>query len=257
MTIHHSSVGNGPVDVIFMHGLFGQGKNWLTVARALGDDATCHLLDMPNHGHSSWTVGFDYDEQADILIDWLRDHFDHPVVLVGHSMGGKHAMRVALRAPELAAALVVVDISPARNESAMGFTSLVAGLKTLDLDTVVSRGWADRKLTEQIPDDGVRRFLLQNLQRTEDSWSWLPNLDMLGDHLHELSGWPPIEAEYDGPTVWIVGGRSDYVQPEHQEPMRRLFPRVRAVTLKRAGHWVHADDPEGMIATLRAVLDAL
>lgn len=257
MTIHRQTIGHGAVDVVFLHGLFGQGKNWTTVAKAIGEEATCHLLDMPNHGRSSWTVDFDYDEIAGYVADWLKDTFDHPVVLVGHSMGGKIAMRLALLEPELVRALMVVDISPARNASALGFTSLVAGLRSLDLDHVVSRGYADRTLRDRIPDDSVRRFLLQNLQRTEDSWHWLPNLDMLGDHLHEISGWPAIDAVYEGPVWWVVGGRSDYVQPAHHEPMRLHFPAVRVLTLKRAGHWVHAEDPEGFVQTLEAFLGTL
>lgn len=258
MTLHHQAVGTGPLDVVFMHGLFGQGKNWLTVARHLDGLATSHLLDMPNHGHSPWTVGFDYDEMAEIVGDWVLDTFDHPVVVVGHSMGGKIAMRFALQRPEAVAGLVVVDISPARNNSALHFTSLVAGLKSLPLDDVVSRGWADRALAGRIPNDAVRRFLLQNLQRKEDHWSWLPNLDMLGDNLHEVAGWNPAPgAPYVGPTLWVVGGQSDYVTSEHHDAMRALFPSVRMVTVKRAGHWVHSDDPATFVQALRRFVSEL
>ncbi len=257
MTLHTTSVGDGPLEVVFLHGLFGQGKNWLTVAKAVSDLARCHLVDTPNHGRSSWTHVFDYDEQADIVADWVREHTATPTVIVGHSMGGKIAMRLALRHPELVKALVVVDISPARNVSALRFTTLVAGLKSLRLDEIASRGYADQQLAERIPDDGLRRFLLQNLQRTEGHWSWLPNLDLLGDHLHEIGGWEPIVGHFDGPTLWVAGGRSDYIRPEHAQAMRELFPMVRQITLKRAGHWVHSDDPESFVATLRQFLAQL
>ncbi|WP_297748422.1 alpha/beta fold hydrolase [uncultured Tessaracoccus sp.] len=258
MTLYTRTVGDGPVDVVFMHGLFGQGKNWFTVARALGAVATSHLLDMPNHGHSPWTVEFDYDEMADIVGDWILDTFDHPVVVVGHSMGGKIAMRFALQRPDAVAGLVVVDISPARNDSALNFTSLVAGLKSLPLDDVVSRGWADRVLAERIPDDDIRRFLLQNLQRKDGAWSWLPNLDLLGDNLHAVAGWKPAAgSSYEGPTLWVAGGRSDYIKESHDAVMRELFPAVRMVTVKRAGHWVHADDPDTFVQTLRLFLSEL
>lgn len=249
------TVGGGPVDVVFMHGLFGQGKNWTTVAKAIGDLATSHLVDLPNHGESSWTTEFDYDEQAEIVADWLHDTFDgRPVVLVGHSMGGKMAMRLAIRHSDVVSGLVVVDISPARNESALFFTSLVSGLRSLDLDTVASRGYADHALAERIPNDTIRRFLLQNLQRAGDHWTWKANLDMLGDELHAISGWQPIDGTYEGPALWIIGGKSDYVKPEHDEPMRQHFPALRAITLKRAGHWVHSEDPESFIEVLRAFL---
>lgn len=258
MTLYSRTVGDGPIDVVFMHGLFGQGKNWFTVARSLDTVATSYLLDMPNHGHSSWTVGFDYDEMADVVGDWILDRFDHPVVVVGHSMGGKIAMRFALQRPDAVAGLMVVDISPARNDSALNFTSLVAGLKSLPLDDVVSRGWADRALAERIPDDNVRRFLLQNLQHKDDTWSWLPNLDMLGDNLHAVAGWKPAAGpSFEGPTLWVAGGRSDYVKEAHHATMRELFPAVRIVTVKQAGHWVHADAPDTFVQTLRLFLSEL
>jgi pimeloyl-ACP methyl ester carboxylesterase len=257
LSIHSVSVGEGPVDVVFLHGLFGQGKNFQTIAKAIGDLATSRLVDLPNHGESSWTEEFDYDEHASLVAEWLRANFDHPVVLVGHSMGGKIAMRLALQHPELVRALVVVDISPDRNETALGFTSLVSGLRSLDLENVVSRSYADHQLAERIPEDAVRRFLLQNLQRGADHWRWRANLDLLGDELHAISGWKPIEGSYEGPTLWVVGGKSDYVKPEHEGPMREHFPAVRSITLKRAGHWVHSEDPESFIEILRMLIEQL
>ena len=172
-------------------------------------------------------------------------------------MGGKVAMRLAVHHPDLVAGVIIVDISPARNESVLGFTSLVAGLRSLDLDTVASRGYADQALVERIPDDTVRRFLLQNLVRDGDGWAWAANLDLLGDELHAISGWTPLEGSYSGPAMWVRGGKSDYVRPEHDEPMRGHFPAVRAVTLKRAGHWVHAEDPEAFIDVVTAFLSEL
>lgn len=254
MTLHESVVGSGPVDAVFLHGLFGQGKNFGTVAARLGDVSTCHLVDLPNHGRSSWTETFTLDNQAEVVGDWLAARFDHPVALIGHSLGGKISMRLALRRPELVDRLMVVDISPARNVAAAHFVNLVAALRTLDLDRLTSRTQADQELTELIPDDVLRRFLLQNLRHKGAHWSWLANLDLLGDSLHAVGGWPPITGSYPGPVLWVNGGRSPYVQPEHLEPMRELFPRVLQVTLKKAGHWVHADDPEGFVAVVRHLL---
>ncbi|HMS37344.1 MAG TPA: alpha/beta fold hydrolase [Arachnia sp.] len=251
MKLNALTVGTGPRHVVFLHGLFGQGKNWGSIATALADVATCHLVDLPNHGLSPWTEAFDLDEQADLVVDWLRENVPTPVVLIGHSLGGKIAMRLALRHPELVDRLMVVDISPARNEAAQNFASLVAALRRLDLDHIASRGQAEQLLTPEIPDVVVRRFLLQNLRHRGEHWSWAANLDLLGDSLHEVGGWFPIHAVYAGPVVWVNGGRSPYVQPGHVEPMGALFPRVRQVTLKRAGHWVHADDPAAFVQVCR------
>ena len=254
MKLSELVIGSGPTHVVFLHGLFGQGKNFGSIATQVADIATCHLVDLPNHGRSPWTEEFSLDNQADGIIEWLDTTFDSPVALIGHSLGGKLAMRAALRRPELLDRLMVVDISPARNVSAAQFVNLVAALRQLDLDEIRSRTQADRELTELIPDDTVRRFLLQNLRHQGQHWSWLPNLDLLGDHLHDVGGWPRIEGTYDGPVLWVNGGRSPYVQPEHLAPMRELFPRVLQLTLKKAGHWVHADDPVAFVSVVRHFL---
>lgn len=252
--LHHLVVGSGPHTAVFLHGLFGQGKNFGSIATSLSDVATSYLTDLPNHGGSPWTETFSLDNQAAVVAEWLYQTFDHPVALIGHSLGGKIAMRVALQAPELIDKLMVVDISPARNVEAAQFVNLVAALRTLDLGAVTSRTQADDELTELIPDRTVRRFLLQNLRQKNGVWFWLPNLDLLADSLHAVGGWPAIDGEFDGPVVWVAGGRSPYILPEHAEPMRRLFPRVRQVTLNNAAHWVHADEPEAFASITRLFL---
>ena len=254
MNLYEVVIGSGPRQVVFLHGLFGQGKNFSSVATALADVATSHLVDLPNHGRSPWTEEFDLDAQADLVADWIAERFDAPVALIGHSLGGKIAMRVALRRPELIDRLMVVDISPARNEAAQSFAALVAALRHLDIDHIKSRTEAELLLTDEILDAVVRRFLLQNLRHKGQHWSWAANLDLLGDSLHEVGGWRTIDASYEGPVFWVTGGLSPYVQPEHVPIMRELFPRMFQITLKRAGHWVHADDPEAFLVVCRRFL---
>lgn len=254
MRLHDLVIGAGPQPVVFLHGLFGQGKNFSTVASALADRATSHLVDLPNHGRSPWTETFELDGQADAVADWIAGTFSAPVALIGHSLGGKLAMRLALRRPELVERLMVVDISPARNEAASSFDALVAALQRLDLEGLTSRSQADQSLAAEIPDVVVRRFLLQNLRHKGQHWSWTANLDLLGDSLHFVGGWPELEARFEGPVFWVTGGRSPYVQPEHVPIMRELFPRMLQVSLKRAGHWVHADDQESFLVVCRRFL---
>lgn len=255
MSLNDLTVGSGPHQAVFLHGLFGQGKNFSSVAAALADLATSHLVDLPNHGRSPWTVTFDLDGQADQVGDWITETFTAPVSLIGHSLGGKIAMRLALRRPDLVERLMVVDISPARNEAASSFDALVAALRRLDIDHLLSRTEADAQLAPEIPDVVVRRFLLQNLRRQGQHWAWMANLDLLADSLHFVGGWPEIDARFTGPVFWVTGGRSPYVQPEHVPVMRELFPRMRQVCLKRAGHWVHADDPESFLEVCRRFLN--
>lgn len=256
MTLHHATVGAGDIPVVFLHGLFGQGKNFTSIAQGLSDVATSWLVDLPNHGRSPWTTDFTLDNQADEVAAWVAEHFPDGVAVVGHSLGGKLAMRLALRSAHLVERLMVVDISPAENEAVESFGHLVSAMRGLALEDVTSRGAADARLRDEIPDPGVRGFLLQNLRRADDSWLWQCNLELLGDSLAAIGGWPPVEGSNEALTYWVAGGNSDYIRDDHLEPMRALFPRVVAMTLKNAGHWVHAEQPAAFTATVRHFLSA-
>ncbi|MDO5066300.1 MAG: alpha/beta fold hydrolase [Propionibacteriaceae bacterium] len=252
--IHSTTVGTGPVQLVFLHGLFGRGKNFSRIADALSDLATCHLVDLPNHGSSSWTIDFSLDGQAYHIASWIADHLTDPVSVIGHSLGGKLAMRLALSYPEAVERLMVVDISPTRSEGPASFAPLVAAMQGLDLENLTSRSAASDLLKAEIPDPVVRGFLLQNLRKVATGWTWDANLDLLGDSLSKIGGWPPTSAVYEGPVWWVSGGRSPYVQPEHTTDMKKLFPLVVSIRLKRAGHWVHAEEPEAFITLCREFL---
>lgn len=254
MSLHYLISGDGEDNVVFLHGLYGQGKNWATIAHNISDLATSYLVDLPNHGRSPWTVTFTLDNQAELVAEWIESQFSDPVSIVSHSLGGKIAMRLALNHPELVSRLMVVDISPATTARALSLGPLVAALRNLDLTRIDRRADADVLLRPEIPDDVVRGFLLQNLKRKDGSWYWMANLDLLEDNLHVVSGWPPLDATWEGLTYWVAGGKSGYIQPEQHEIMRRYFPQTRSVTLKQAGHWVHADVPEAFTTLTRHFL---
>jgi pimeloyl-ACP methyl ester carboxylesterase len=248
-------VGDGGPTVAFCHGLFGQGKNWTQIAKALSPDHRVLLLDMPNHGRSAWTEGFDYLEMADVVAAHLEP--EGPVALVGHSMGGKIAMCLALRHPGLVERLAVVDVAPVTYASGREFVGYIETMRAMDLAAIERRDQAEDALREAVPDPVVRSFLLQNLRRAEDGWHWQVNLDLLGEHMDELVGWPGErlgEASYDGPVLWVGGARSDYISDEHAEEMDRRFPRNRRVLIKGAGHWVHSEQPEVFLEVLRRFL---
>ena len=238
--------------IAFCHGLFGQGRNWTQIAKALSADHRVLLLDMPNHGRSPWTESFDYIELADLVAEELRG--DAPVILVGHSMGGKIAMCVALRHPELVERLVVVDVAPVAYASGREFVGYVEAMRALDLGALERRDQAEEALRGAVPDPVVRSFLLQNLRRTDDGWRWQVNLDLLGESMDGLTGWPADrlgESSYDGPVLWVGGANSDYIADEHSAEMDRRFPRNRRVLIKGAGHWVHSEQPEIFLEVLR------
>ncbi len=250
--LHVTELGErGPV-VAFFHGLFGQGKNWTQIGRALAEDHRVLLVDMPNHGRSGWTDRLDYLDLGE-RVSTLFDAAD-PVALVGHSMGGKIAMALALQRPDLVERLCVVDVSPVTYDGTREFAGYIAAMQGLDLSSLERRGDADEQLRPAVPDDTVRSFLLQNLRRDGDAWRWQVNLALLGERLGELGGWPADRLEdtapYDGRVLWVGGDRSDYVREEYATAMDRWFPHNRRVTIKGAGHWVHSEQPE----TFREVL---
>jgi pimeloyl-ACP methyl ester carboxylesterase len=256
-TLHTSTLGEAGSPVVFCHGLFGQGKNWTTIAKALADEHRVVLVDMPDHGQSPWSERFDFVTAADQVADLLSA--DDPVALVGHSMGGKVAMLVALRHPELVARLTVVDVSPVAYEHAEEFAGYIAAMRAIDLDTLERRGDADEALREAVRSPMVRGFLLQSLRHEGDDWSWRLNLELLGRDLDAITGWPEERLAdtpaYDGPVLWVGGERSAYVQTDYAAAMDRWFPRNRRVTVKGAGHWVHSEQPEVFIEVLRRFLD--
>ncbi len=257
--VHTTRLGESGTRVVFLHGLFGQGKNFSSIAKALQPEFASLLVDLPNHGRSGWTERFDYAHTADLVADVLREDVaaDGPVHVVGHSMGGKVAMALALRHPELVDRLVVVDISPVDSADMSEFEHLLGALATLDLDELTRRGEADEHLTELIGSRQVRGFLLQNLrEHPEEGWRWQANLELLRQELPIIGGFLEHTGEpFDRPVLWVGGSRSPYIQPEHAEVMRQLFPRTRQVTIKDAGHWVHSEQPEAFVSVLRAFLD--
>ncbi|WP_210440462.1 alpha/beta fold hydrolase [Nocardioides xinjiangensis] len=254
MSLHRTELGDSGSRVVFCHGLFGQGKNWTQAGRALSADHRVLLLDMPNHGRSPWTDTFDYLELADLVAAELGDE---PVALVGHSMGGKIAMCVALRHPGLVERLAVVDVAPVAYESGREFVGYIETMRAMDRAVLERREQAEEALREPVPNPVVRSFLLQNLRRTDDGWHWQVNLDLLGEHMSELVGWPGDrlgDATYDGPVLWVGGARSDYISDEHAVEMDRRFPRNRRVLIKGAGHWVHSEQPEVFLEVMRRFL---
>lgn len=250
-------VGNsGPV-VVFCHGLFGRGRNFRGIAKAMQPDYRCLLVDLPNHGSSDWTDEIDYALFGERLAEGVAS--DGPVAVVGHSMGGKVAMMLALLHPELVERLVVVDISPTGSDEVSEFEHLLGALARMDLDALDNLGDADRQLAREVAQPRLRGFLLQNLRRDREngSYGWQPNLDLLRQDLPAITAdIPHGDRSYPGPVLWVGGGRSDYVQAEQEPQMRALFPGTRRLTIKDAAHWVHSDQPEVFVSVLRHFLAA-
>lgn len=259
LSLHSETVGVSGETVVFLHGLFGQGKNFTQIAKGAQPDFQSLLVDLPNHGASDWTQGFDYVEQADVVAEHLRRTVaaEAPVNLVGHSMGGKVAMLLALRHPELIGRLAVVDISPVAHQSMGEFEHLLDSLLDLPLKEISSRREADERLREPIPEDMVRGFLLQSLVRSDEGFRWRPNLKLLRQSLPAIADFPEFDrAQFEQPVLWVAGAKSDYVQDEYAATMREFFPRTTLTTVKGAGHWVHAEQPQVFTEVLKRFLRA-
>ncbi|MFM6850755.1 MAG: alpha/beta fold hydrolase [Terrabacter sp.] len=259
------SVGTAGPRVAFLHGLFGQGRNWTQIAKAVsgpdGSDARCLLVDMPDHGRSPWSQEFSLDAYADAVAATLRATAPGETwMVVGHSLGGKVSMVLALRHPELVGRLVVVDIAPKGYGSLERFEGYIREMQQLPLAELTSRGDAEARFDE--PDPGVKAFLLQNLRREGHSWRWQVNLDLIAADAalgveSRIADWPRDVDDlpaYEGPVLWVAGGDSRYIKRDDGDRMRRHFPRTRLFTIKGAGHWVHTDAPEIIVTALRRFL---
>lgn len=254
--LHVTRLGDHGPPVVFCHGLFGQGKNWTRIGQDLAADHRVLLVDLPHHGRSPWTDRFDLLEVADQVARLLSA--EEPVALVGHSLGGKAAMVLALRHPELVERLCVVDVAPVAYQHVGEFAGYIAAMQAINLTALTRRRDAHEALADAVPNTTVRTFLLQNLRHEGQTWRWQVNLDVLGRDLAEIGGWPQERLEglapYTGPVLWMAGERSDYVREEYAAAMDRWFPTNRRVRIKDAGHWVHSEQPEVFLDVLRHFL---
>lgn len=238
--------------LIILHGLFGNHANWSPHAGALADKYRVHAFDMRNHGASPWGDSHTYADLAGDLIDTL-DALDLPRVhVIGHSMGGKAAMQLAFRAPERIARLILVDIAPVTYPDER-FAPL-EGMSAIDTGTLRSRAEADRILAGHVDSKPVRDFLLTNLQRVDGGYAWRCNLEVIAEFYSSIRGRPEPMGRFEGPTLVIRGGESDYVLNEYERPIRNAFPAARVETVPGTGHWVHSEKPAEVLALVRDFL---
>ena len=241
----HGDGGDRP-PLLIAHGLFGSARNWGVIAKRLSGTRRVVAVDMRNHGDSPWSEVHDYPAMAADLAEVIDGRWD----VLGHSMGGKAAMVLALTHPEKVNRLVVADIAPV----AYGHTQahLVAAMDGLDLSALATRSDADRALSAAVGDAGVRAFLLQSLDLREKRWRL--NLGVLGREMPKILSFPDIEGRFDGPVLFLSGATSSYVLPEHRDRIRALFPAARFAKIPGAGHWLHAEKPREFEAAVAAFL---
>lgn len=234
--------------VLIAHGLFGSARNWGVIAKRLSDLRRVVTVDMRNHGQSPWDDSNTYSDMAADLAEVIEAQ-GAPMDVVGHSMGGKAAMMLAVTRPDLLRRLIVADIAPVANSHSQ--SHLIEAMRKIDLAEVTTRGDADRQLEPHVPEAGVRAFLLQSLDVKAKAWRL--NHDVLERFMDDIVGWPDgVTGQFEGPTLFLSGASSDYVLPDHRPLIKALFPQARFAKIPQAGHWLHADKPREFEASLRA-----
>jgi esterase len=239
----------GGTPLVLLHGLFGRAANFAGVQHRLAERRRVVALDLRNHGASPHHARMDYDAMADDVAETLLTIDASPCALVGHSMGGKAAMRLAATQPSVVDRLLVADIAPVAYPP--HFRGYTAAMLALPLAPGMTRAAADAALAPSVPDRAVRAFLLQNFRPSPDP-GWTCGLREIANALPEIENFPAGGTPYHGPVLVLSGARSDYVRPEHRLAFYTLFPRARFASLRNAGHWLHADDPEGFVAAVSA-----
>ena len=250
MELNYKSFGQGD-PIIILHGLFGTLDNWQTIAKKLAEDYMVYIIDLRNHGKSPHAAPMTYPQMAEDIQQFLENNWIYEANIIGHSMGGKVAMQLALSYPDLVKSLIVVDIAPKQYPG--GHYEIFDALFALDLTKVEGRSDADDFLKERIKDFGVRQFLLKNLSRNkEGSYRWKMNLPVIYDHYQDILA--PIQADepFEKPTLFIRGGQSDYIQADDLDTITELFPVAMVDTVLDAGHWVHAQAPEELMSMVYA-----
>ncbi|WP_456405689.1 alpha/beta fold hydrolase [Thiolapillus sp.] len=229
--------------LVLLHGLLGSLVNWQRIARSLAHTRRVIVPDLRNHGRSPHDPDVSYEAMANDVLELLDDLGIPEAVLIGHSMGGKTAMVLALRHPERVERLGVVDIAPVAYSGRLAF--LMDALLSLPLEQIDSRAHADLLLADSIPEKAVCDHMLQNLQRSEGGWRWRNNLQALRDGLDSISGFPEdaFVQPYTGKSCFIKGEHSDYIDQHGLARIQTLFPAFELMEIRGAGHWVYAEQP--------------
>ncbi len=250
LDLSYREFGKG-VPMIILHGLMGSKQNWWSIAKKLSDSCHIFTLDARNHGDSPHTDTMSYSEMAQDVVEFMDKQHLNKTSLIGHSMGGKTAMLVALNYPDRVEQLIVADVAPVSYSN--NHPALLNILKKLDLEQIRERTDVDSQLQHQVPDPVMRGFLLKNLTRDRQHFRWKVNLDAIEQSISELQSFPVIreDCQYSDKTLFIGGDRSEYLKHQYHSQICKWFPNNKIIMLPNAGHWVHVEQPEHFIQAVR------
>ncbi|XP_051847888.1 protein ABHD11 [Antechinus flavipes] len=247
--------------LVFLHGLFGSKTNFQSIAKTLGQQTGRKVLivDARNHGESPHDADASYEAMSADLQALLPQLGLVPCVLIGHSMGGKTAMLLALQRPEMVERLILVDISPLPTTAVSDFPSYLAAMKNIrvpkELPLSQARKVADEQLRPVIENLSIRQFILTNLVKASDGhFTWRINIEALAQQMDKIMDFPVLQKSFFGPTLFLSGANSEFIQPSHHSEIKRLFPHSKILSVPGAGHWVHADQPHDFMSSVKRFL---
>lgn len=258
MKLSYKIRGDGEPFMI-LHGLYGMSDNWMSIVRKMKGDFKFILPDLRNHGETGFDPVHTYDAMVEDVFELAEALGISKMILLGHSMGGKVAMRFALKYPQKVKKLVVVDIAPKNYSGYKNFgketanhTEMMEALMRNDISTASSREEIDEAFKEDFPNKILRAFLLKNISRTsEGNFQWVINLPVLKDALKEvLDGFGDVDGVSKVDALFVRGDQSPYILPDDLFYIKNYFPNAELVTIPNAGHWVHAQQPGLLINTL-------
>ena len=252
MKLNYKSFGQGD-PIIILHGMFGTLDNWQTIAKKLAENYTVFILDQRNHGRSPHSAEMNYEIMAEDLHEFMENNWIYKAHLIGHSMGGKTAMQFALTYPQMLDKLILIDIAPKAYEG--GHQVVFDALFNVDIKNLTTRKQAAQQLTQYITDVSIQQFLLKNLTRKkEGGFVWKMNLEAIYKHYQDILKEVEGTEIFEGPCLFIRGGKSNYVKKEDMELIRKKFRYAKLETVANAGHWVHAEAPSILLEKLRKFL---
>lgn len=247
MNLFFRKSGNGK-PLIILHGLFGSSDNWFSLAKVFSERYTVYAIDQRNHGQSPHSDEFNYPLLTEDLEGFLKMHLIENPFVIGHSMGGKTAMNLAIKNPATIEKLIVVDIAP--KSYPVHHDKILEGLAAIPIDTLSSRTEADKILSEYVQDMSVRQFLLKNLSRnSEGKFEWKINIFAIEKHIEEIGEGMQYEGVFQKPALFVKGARSNYFKPGDDELILKLFPQA-ILKIVDAGHWVQAEKPQEFVETV-------
>ncbi len=254
--LHSTRYGTG-TPLLILHGLFGSGTNWRSIARRLSrQNIEVVTADLRNHGASPWVEDMSYPAMAEDVSALIEQEFKQPPFIAGHSMGGKVAMCLALQQPALIAGLIAMDIAPIVYDHS--HLSLIDAMSSLNLGNISKRSEADTDLTSQITNPMLRAFLLQNLVYHNECYDWRLNLPVLAQSMASLTAFPSYApgTRYDGPALFLRGANSHYIPESATTTIQQFFPKAVIKSIANAGHWLHAEQPSTVVTALQEFVQA-